>query len=107
MQMHKTRRFLPPLPEYEPGGYDLHHAKLRLVAFPRDNLKITYEFEKHTQPIIAAMSKAAGRPLPLRDGYVVVPVHELQVTHIQDKFPDAEIFPDEFSLPIFGQLSVR
>lgn len=105
--MHKTRHFLPPLPEYEPGEYDLYHTKLRLVAVPRDNLKITYEFEKHTQPIIAAMSKAAGRPLPLRDGYVVVPVHELQVTHIQDKFPEAEIFPDDFSIPIFGQQSVR
>lgn len=105
--MHKTRHFLPPLPEYEPGEYDLYHTKLRLIAVPKDNLKITYEFEKHTQPIIAAMSKAAGRPLPLRDGYIVVPVHELQVTHIEDKFPDAEIFPDDFSLPIFGQQSVR
>ena len=85
----------------------MYHAKLRLVAVPRVDLKITYEFEEHTQPIIAAVSKAAGRPLPLRDGYVVVPVHELQVTHIQDKFPEAIIFPDEFSVPIFGQQSVR
>jgi len=105
--MHKTRHFLPPLPEYEPGKYDLYHTKLRLVAVPRDHLKITYEFEKYTQPLVAATSNEAGRPLPLRDGYVVVPVHELQVTHIQDKFPEAEIFPEEFSLPIFGQQSVR
>lgn len=105
--MHKTRHFLPPLPEYEPGEFDLHRTKLRLVAIPKENLKITYEFEKLTEPIIAAMAKAAGRPLSVRDGFVVVPVHQLQITHIEDKFPEAEIFPDEFSIPILGQQSVR
>jgi hypothetical protein len=53
------------------------------------------------------MSKKAGRPLIVREGYVGIPVHELQVTHIQDKFSEAEIYPIEFSLPLLAQQSIR
>jgi hypothetical protein len=105
--MHKTRYFLPPLPDYSPGAYDLYHATLRLAAVPKGNLHITYDFEEYVQTILDAMSKKAGRPLIVREGYVGIPIHELQVTHIQDKFSEAEIYPAEFSLPLLGQQSVR
>lgn len=105
--MHKTRYFLPPLPDYPPGTYDLYHTTLRLIAVPKGNLNITYDFEGYVQPILVAMSKKAGRPLIVREGYVGIPVHELQVTHIQDKFSEAEIYPIEFSLPLLAQQSIR
>ncbi|KAF5371849.1 hypothetical protein D9615_009540 [Tricholomella constricta] len=105
--MHKTRYFLPPLPDFSPGAFDLYHPRLRLVALPRKSLHITYDFETYTQPIIAAMSKNAGRQLRLREGFVAIPVHELQVVHIQDKFKEAEIFSQEFSLSLLAQQSIR
>ena len=74
---------------------------------PRENLHITYDFEKHTQPIIDAMSKKAGRPVLVTDGHVVVPVHDLQLVHIQDKFREAVVYPEEFSLPMLAQQSIR
>lgn len=101
------RYFLPPLPDYAPGTYDLCHPKLRLVAIPKENLNITYDFEEYVQPILDAMSRKAGHPLIVSDGYVGIPVHELQVTHIQDKFSEAVIYPAEFSLPLLAQQSAR
>ncbi|KAG5642423.1 hypothetical protein DXG03_002797 [Asterophora parasitica] len=105
--MHKTRYFLPPLPDFAPGAVDLYHPKLRLVALPKENLHITYDFEAHTKPVIAAMSKNAGRQLVIREGFVAIPVHELQVVHVQDKFKEAEIYPSEFSLSLLAQQSIR
>jgi len=106
-QMHKTRYFLPPLPDYPPGIYDLYHTSLRLIAVPKENLNITYDFEGYVQPILDAMSKKAGRPLAVCQGFVAIPVHELQVAHVQDKFSEAEIYAAEFSLPLLAQQSIR
>ena len=105
--MHKTRIFLPPLPDFQPGAYDLYHPNLRLISVSRENLHITHDFEKHTQPILDVMSKKSGRPVPVADGHVVVPVHELQLVHIQDKFKDAVVYPEEFTLPMLAQQSIR
>ncbi|KAF8071691.1 IucC family-domain-containing protein [Lyophyllum atratum] len=105
--MHKTRYFLPPLPDFAPGSFDLYHPRLRLVTFPRESLHITYDFETYTQPIIAAMSKKAGQQLDIPDGRVGVPVHELQIFHIRDKFNEAEICPEVFSLSLLAQQSIR
>ncbi|KAJ7220103.1 IucC family-domain-containing protein [Mycena pura] len=105
--MHKTRMFLPPIPDVIPGSYDLYNAKLRFVAVPRENLKITYDFEKYIAPLVASASARAGKELVVPENFVVVPVHELQVHHIQAKFPDAVIFSPDFFLPILGQQSIR
>lgn len=105
--MHKTRWFLPPLPDYAPGQYDLLHPRLRFVSVPRDNLKITHDFEGLTLPVLKAASANAGKELVVREGRVVIPIHELQVVHIEHKFPDAQIYPEEYSLPILAQQSLR
>ncbi|KIK10167.1 hypothetical protein K443DRAFT_141341 [Laccaria amethystina LaAM-08-1] len=105
--MHKTRRFLPPLPDFLPGSYDLYHPKLRLISVPRENLKITYNFEALSQPILDAVMKSSGQHFSAPDGHVVVPVHELQLLHIEAKFPDAIIYPAQFSLPLLAQQSLR
>ena len=77
------------------------------MAIPKENLHITYDFEEYVQPILDAMSRKAAHPLIVSDGYVGIPVHELQVTHIQDKFSEAVIYPAEFSLPLLAQQSAR
>ncbi|KAF7330281.1 hypothetical protein MVEN_02466000 [Mycena venus] len=84
--MHKTRMFLPPIPDMAPGSYDLYHTKLRFVAVPRENLKITNDFEKYTAPLIAHASAIAGEDMVVPENFVAVP---------------------SFNLPILGQQSIR
>ena len=105
--MHKTRRFLPPITDFQPGQYDIYHPKLRLVALPKQDLKVTYDFEGLTEPIRRAATSKAGRPIVIPDGFFVIPVHELQVAHIQEKFKEAVIYPPEFHLSALAQQSIR
>lgn len=107
MKMHKTRRFLPPLEDYSPGSYDLLHPRLRFVSLPRENLKVTYDFEDLTLPVLKLASLRAGKDLRVEENRIAIPVHELQVAHVQDKFPEAYIYPEEFNLPLLAQQSLR
>ncbi|KAF7312080.1 hypothetical protein MIND_00220300 [Mycena indigotica] len=105
--MHKTRMLLPPIQDIIPGSYDLYHTTLRFVAFPRESLKITYDFERLTTPLREAATATAGKELVVPEDFVIVPVHELQIAHIEAKFPEAIIIGPEFCLPILGQQSIR
>ncbi|KAJ3997600.1 IucC family-domain-containing protein [Lentinula boryana] len=106
--MHKTRAFLPPMQDISPGSYDLYHPNLRFVALPKSSLKITYDFEQLTEPLRQAVAQAVGKEkLDVPADHLVIPVHELQVAHIQDKFKEAVIYPPEFSLPLLAQQSIR
>ncbi|KDR79021.1 hypothetical protein GALMADRAFT_64371 [Galerina marginata CBS 339.88] len=105
--MHKTRRFLPPLPDFAPGSYDLLHPRLRFISIPREDIKTTYDFEGLTSPLLKFASIYAGKDLVVEPNRVAIPVHELQVFHIQDKFPEAYTYPEEFYLPLLAQQSLR
>ncbi|KAI0321791.1 IucC family-domain-containing protein [Amylostereum chailletii] len=105
--MHKTRAFLPPIPDIAPGGYDLYHPRIRLAALPRTSLNVTGDFESYVAPIVAGAEKNAQQKLVIPEGHVVVPVHELQVHHVQAKFPEAQIFPAPFSVSALAQQSIR
>ncbi|EAU85373.2 hypothetical protein CC1G_07067 [Coprinopsis cinerea okayama7 len=105
--MHKTRRFLPPIPSFQPGQCDLLHPILRFISVPRENLKITYNFEELIAPLVKVAEKKASKPIISPKDHVIIPVHELQVYHIRDKFPEARIYPPEYSLPLEAQQSLR
>ncbi|KAH6913153.1 IucC family-domain-containing protein [Coprinopsis sp. MPI-PUGE-AT-0042] len=105
--MHKTRRFLPPMPAMKPGQYDLLHPTLRLIAVPTSNLRITYNFTEILAPLVVAFERRAGKTIVVPDGHTIVPVHDLQLHHIRSKFPEAHIFPEVFSLPLQAQQSLR
>ncbi|KAI0300834.1 IucC family-domain-containing protein [Russula brevipes] len=105
--MHKTRQFLPPIPSISPGGYDLYSPRLRLVELPRESLHITGDFEALTRPILDAAMRNAGKPLGVPQGHIIMPIHELQVPHILEKFKEATAYPEEFSVPAHAQQSIR
>ncbi|KAG6837247.1 hypothetical protein H0H93_012642 [Arthromyces matolae] len=105
--MHKLRYFLPPLADLMPGSVDLYHPRLRLIAIPREKLHITYDFETLAQPVVAAMSRKAQRDIQVRKDFVAIPVHELQIAQIRDKFEEAEIYPEDVHLDILAQQSIR
>jgi len=90
-----------------PGSYDLYNPKLRFVAVPKDDLKITYNFEELTRPLLDAAAQKAGKALDVPEGYAVVPIHELQVAHVQEKFSGVHIYPEEFNLDLRAQQSIR
>jgi hypothetical protein len=80
---------------------------LRLAALPRESLNVTGDFETLTRPILDAAIRNAGKALDVPQGHVMVPVHELQVSHILDKFKEATVYPEEFSVPARAQQSIR
>ncbi|KAI0031192.1 IucC family-domain-containing protein [Vararia minispora EC-137] len=104
---HKMRKFLPPIPNFSPGQYDLDNPKIRLIAIPRGNLRITGDFESLVAPIIACAVKNAGQKLHSFADRVIIPIHELQVYHILDKFPDAQVLPAQYAVLARAQLSTR
>src|SRR6267154_799501 len=105
--MHKTRLFLPPMTSLTPGSYNLHSPRLRLIALPRGSLHVTGDFEALTRPILDAAISNAGKALDVQQEHIIVPMHELQISHIQDKFEEATIYPEEFSVPALAQQSIR
>jgi hypothetical protein len=105
--MHKTRLFLPPMTSLTPGSYNLYSPRLRLIALPRGSLHVTGDFEALTRPILDAAISNAGKALDVRQEHIIVPTHELQIPHIQDKFKEATIYPEEFSVPARAQQSIR
>jgi hypothetical protein len=107
LKMYKIRRSVPPLPEIAPGEYDFLRPKLRFVSFVREEMKITYDFENLVSPLLEAARARAGRPFDIKDDRIIIPVHELQIYHIRDKIETALIFPEEFSLPLLAQQSLR
>ena len=90
-----------------PGSYNLNSPRLRLIALPRGSLHITGDFEALTRPIVDAAISNAGKALDMLQEHVIVPTHELQIPHILDKFKEAAIYPEEFSVPARAQQSIR
>jgi len=105
--MYRLRGFFPPLPKYAPGEYDFLRPKLRFVSFFQEELKITYDFENLISPLLDAAEARAGRPFNVENGRIIIPVHELQIYYIREKFGTAVIYPEEFSLPLLAQQSLR
>lgn len=95
------------MPSLNPGSYDLYSPRLRLAILPRASLHVTGDFEALIQPILEGATKSAGRAFDVPESHIVVPVHELQVSHILDKFEEATVYPEEFSVPARAQQSIR
>ncbi|KAJ3906972.1 IucC family-domain-containing protein [Lentinula edodes] len=122
--MHKTRMFLPPMRDItDDDTYDLYNPQLRFIALPKSSLHITYDFEELTEPLRQTAAQAAAAAAAASDqvqkfltptgemsippSHLVIPIHELQIPHIEEKFPDALIYPEQFKLPLQAQQSIR
>ena len=101
------RYSVPPIPDYTPGAYDLFHVKLRFVSIPKSQLKILNDFEKYVKPVIDTASRHASTQPQVPADHLILPVHELQIAHIQEKFPDIEVLPAEFTVSALAQQSIR
>jgi len=105
--MHRARHAIPPLPHQDPQNRDWKHPQVRFAFVSRSRLDIVGPFERDICPILELATRASGVPLPQRDGFVIVPVYDLQIANLHAKFPDVEILDEKFSIPSFAQASIR
>ncbi len=105
--MHRSRHAVSPLPCQDPQNRDWKHPRIRFAAVSRSSLDIVGPFEREIRPITELVERASGMPLPRRDGFVIVPVYDLQIANLRDKFPNVEILDEKFSIPSLSQASIR
>ncbi|KAF5366545.1 hypothetical protein D9758_008969 [Tetrapyrgos nigripes] len=128
--MHKTRIYLPPMTPLTPGSYDLYNPLLRFISLPRSSANVTYEFEELTRRIgeaasaadtnsnsnstqgangVTANGKEAKNLIDLiPKDHVLIPIHELQIPHIKQKFgKEAVVYGEEWTVGVKAQQSIR
>ena len=106
-QMHRARHVLPPLLPHDPQSRDWNFPRIRFAVVSHARLDILGPFEQEARVIVELASRVSGMPPPQRDGCVIVPVYDLQVENLRAKFPDVEFLDNDFSIPAFGQASIR
>jgi len=102
-QMHRAREILTP----DAQNYDWYNPRIHFARIHRSHLDIHGPFE-HQMRILAELA-ARNSANPFRDDLssVYVPIHELQVPIIRQKFPDVEILSCDISLQGLAQASIR
>ncbi|KIJ27922.1 hypothetical protein M422DRAFT_37526 [Sphaerobolus stellatus SS14] len=105
--MHKARRALSPIPTINPGQYDWQHPKIRIVDVPRKKLSIQGDWDNLVSSVCAVAAKNAGRPIEVAPDHTLVPIHDLQVANVQEKFPEAKVLPEEYHVDALAQQSLR
>ncbi|KAG0171015.1 hypothetical protein DFQ30_001634 [Apophysomyces sp. BC1015] len=106
--MHKARKSYPPMPPLEPGHVNLEQPKLRAVAIPKSSLNLRGEFEELSRPLLDAMLKSESKTFRAKyPGHVFMPIHELQIPNVEQKFPDAVVLPPQYNVTVEALTSIR
>ncbi|ORX84409.1 hypothetical protein K493DRAFT_320108 [Basidiobolus meristosporus CBS 931.73] len=87
--MHKARFAVRPLPPLS-WEADLSAPNICFVAVPRQRVIIRGEFERLIKPALSAMTEE-DHSLYDPEEDVIIPVHELQLPNVFDKFPFAKL----------------
>ncbi|KAI8384841.1 IucC family-domain-containing protein [Radiomyces spectabilis] len=110
--MHKARKSFPPMPPLNPEHVNLEQPKLRLVAVPRTSMKVRGDFDALSAPLVDIMlgkgnDQVTGQLRRQYADHVLIPIHELQVPNIQQKFPDAVVLSSQHEVPVYSLTSIR
>lgn len=108
--MHKARKSYPPMKVLLPGSYDLEHPKIRLVGLPKESAVLRGNYEELAQPMVDALLEAGGHADEMRakfNNHVFIAIHELQLPNVEQKFEDAYIFPEPYSIHVEALASLR
>jgi hypothetical protein len=104
--MYRSRHAIPPLPHQDPQNRDWKHPRIRFALVPRFRLDIVGPFEREIRTITELAARASG--ISERDRHViVVPIYDLQIANLREKFPDVEILGEQVSVRSLGQASIR
>lgn len=106
--MHRARRTLPPLQSLTPATRDWYRPRVRFAVVPRSRMDVRGDFEIQILDLAKAAAAHVGASLPqIAPDRLIMPVYDLQVANIQDKFADVQILPEEISIQAQAQASLR
>lgn len=105
--MHRARMLPAEYTTDNPMDYDWYHPKIRFARVPTSQLDILGSFKAISQAMAIRAFERVGRRLEETDNFVFMPIHELQVKNIADKFENIEILDPEIYLPALAQSSIR
>ena len=101
--MHRAREMLL----LTAHNYDWYHPWVRFARVPRSHLDISGPFEHQMRILAELAARNSGHPIPDDLSSVYVPIHELQIPIIRQKFPDVEILHPDIGLQGLAQASIR
>jgi hypothetical protein len=87
--------------------YDWYHPRIRFISVPTTSLVIQGPFEREMRCLAAKVSASSGKALPDDKSSILLPVHELQILNIAQKFPDVKILDSDISIKGYAQSSIR
>ncbi|VDC02812.1 unnamed protein product [Peniophora sp. CBMAI 1063] len=106
--MHRARRTLPPLQPLTPATRDWYRPKVRFAVVSRSRVDIRGDFEARILDLVKVAAAHTGASLPeIPPDRLIMPVYDLQVANIEDKFPDVQILPESISIQTQAQASLR
>ncbi|KAA1467571.1 hypothetical protein DENSPDRAFT_769364 [Dentipellis sp. KUC8613] len=106
--MHRARCTLPPLPSIDPETRDWYRTRIRFVRLRRQSLDTLGEFEEQVLELARIAAQKCGRPVPeVSAESTLMPVYDLQIANIREKFPDAEVLDEDLFVGALGQASIR
>lgn len=106
--MHRARRTLPPLQPLTPATRDWYRPRVRFATVSRSRMNVRGDFEARMLDLAKDAAARTGARLPeLAPDRIIMPVYDLQVANIQEKFADVEILPEEISIQAQAQASLR
>ncbi|KAI8140145.1 IucC family-domain-containing protein [Fennellomyces sp. T-0311] len=91
--MHKTRSSFPPLLPLYPDQVDFERPKIRLVAIPVNSILIRGDFETLVAPLVDVILSKTGEQRYKYAGHVLMPIHEMQVPNVEERFKNAIVLP--------------
>lgn len=100
--MHRARQL-----DCLPLDYDWYHPRIRFVGVPRADLTILGIFEQISRQLVTRAAEKAGHVLELEDGWIFMPVHELQLENIKSKFRNVKVLGSDISLAVMAQSGLR
>jgi len=105
--MYRSRHAVPPLPHQDPQNRDWKHPRIRFALVPCFRLDIVGPFEREIRPITELAARASGISERDSQNVIVVPIYDLQIANLREKFPDVEILGEQVSVRSLGQASIR
>lgn len=88
-------------------NYDWYNPHVRFVRVARSKLDILGSFECKTRKLAQVAAEKSGRRLLDDQSSVLMPVHELQIPNIRNKFPDVKILHRDIRIRGLAQSSIR
>ncbi|CAJ0907403.1 8715_t:CDS:2, partial [Entrophospora sp. SA101] len=93
----------PPIPPIPPSTYNFDRPMIRFVSVPIDRVSICGPIQEFLNQLYDIMNPKPVVPT----NQILIPVHELQLPNILEKFPYITILDSSYSIQAISQVSLR